>query len=172
MKDRRVVKNAHEDAVIQQFVEWLNKKNKTNYKVIEKPDPPDAVFSDGQKISWVEHSDLYRNGDEAKVELTALTIDTNHIPLSAERPIVEPDKKIAYMLIERMRDKLNKDSYKPCRKKYGKGYLVISVRDPFFDNSSITEIDLFTEECIIREDKKTFQRCLFGYAGPKRVNIW
>lgn len=157
MSDRRSLKSAHEDAVIQQFVDWLNIEKSTNYKITEKPDPPDALIVDGRKVTWVEQTDLYGSMDEARSEITYLSKVESHIPHDTDTPVMNPEINIASVLLDLMKDKLSKSSYIPYKKKYGKGYLVISERDPYFDRQTIEAIDLITENSLIPNDKRCFK---------------
>ncbi len=157
MKDRQIIKDKHENAVIQQFVTWWNKKNNLNYEITEKPDPPDAIIMDGKEISWIEHTDLYGDRVMARNEITLLAKDEKHKPHDPKVPFIEPDLNIASELINRIEDKLSKKSYKSWKQKYGKGYLIISERDPFFDEESINEIINIIRNKNIANDRKYFK---------------
>ena len=157
MSDRRNLKSAHEDAVIQQFVDWLNIEKGTNFKITEKPDPPDALIVDGRKVTWVEQTDLYGSKEEARSEITYLSKAEKHISHDTDTLVVNPEINIASVLLDLMKDKLSKNSYTPSKKKYGKGYLVISERDPYFDRQTIEAIDLITENSLIPNDKRCFK---------------
>ncbi len=140
MRPRDKISASHEKAVVDQFVSWLNSKNSSNFAVVERPDPPDAIINDGEITSWVEHCDLYRSHEEARSELSFITPGEIHTPHS-EHPISEPDNRIAQKLVKLMRSKLGKSSYLESFQKYGCGYLVISERDPLFNNDSLLAIN-------------------------------
>lgn len=89
MRPRDQISDAHQNAVIDEFVEWLNLNKNTKFKVLERPDPPDAIIYNGKTTTWVEHCDLYRSHDEARSELSFATPGENHIPHS-ENPISDP----------------------------------------------------------------------------------
>lgn len=164
MRPREQIKRAHESAVIDQFVSWLNRSKGARFTVVDRPDPPDAIIVDGNKASWVEHADLYRDWEEAREELTFVTPGERHI-CHSENPIADPDLRTAAAFVQTMRDKLTKGSYKPIFEKYGRGYLVISERDPLFDRDTIQEIDCATEAALFREDKRYFKGVFLALRG-------
>lgn len=67
MKPREQIMRSHEDAVIEVFIKWLNSKQGTNFKVICKPDPPDAIAKDGDQYIWIEHADIMNTTSELVV---------------------------------------------------------------------------------------------------------
>ena len=140
MNRRTKIQSAHQYAVIQKYVRWHNDLNKSNYCIVETPDPPDALISDGKSTSWIEHTDLFRNQDEARSLMTFISQGESHIPHSANL-IVEPDKQMAQGLIDRLGDKFSKRSYEPFFDKFGKGTLLVSVQDPLFGYDTLQEIE-------------------------------
>jgi len=168
MRPRDRISDAHQNAVIDQFVEWLNLDKNTNFKVLERPDPPDAIIFNGKTTTWVEHCDLYRSSDEARSELSFVTPGEKHIPHS-ENPISDPDNRIAQQLVKRIKDKLTKSSYADSFCKYGRGYLVISERDPLFDNDSLKAIDMVIESSTFNEDKKYIKEVYLAVRGTDRL---
>lgn len=141
MKPREKIRQAHEDAVIDQFLEWYNSKNGTNFKVFEKPQPPDALAQDDGKFIWLEHADIYRNSEEAREERSAVT--PGEIPYERRDLIYEPDKRTAFAFIATLTNKLSKNSYNIWFEKYGPGILILTERDPLFNESTL---DCITEE--------------------------
>jgi len=170
MRLRDQVSDAHQNAVVDQFVVWLNLEKKTEFRVEERPNPPDAIIANGEITTWVEHTDLYRNSDEARSELTFVTPGEEHIPHS-ERPIVDPDNRIAHRLVERMRDKLSKSSYAESFYKYGQGYLVISERDPLFNDDSLETICTVIEDTVFSEDKKYIKEVYLAVRGISKLRF-
>ena len=47
MNKRSEVQKEHERFLFNTFLEWYNSKNSADYKVIEEPDPPEAVIQWG-----------------------------------------------------------------------------------------------------------------------------
>lgn len=162
MKPREQIKQAHEEAVIEQFLAWYNSKHGTAFKVIEKPQPPDALAQDQEKYIWIEHSDIYRSWEEAREERS--TVTPGETPYERqEHPIYAPDERTALAFVSTLNKKLSKDSYDKWFRKYGPGILILTERDPLFDQS--------TWDCIIEklksspfEDNRGFFKNIFlGY---------
>jgi len=129
MVSRKQVKDAHEMAVIQQFVDCLNITTSSHFKVVAKPEPPDAVLFDEccSRWGWVEHADVYRTGDEAHEEWSAVAPDEAHY-VHQESPICEPDDRFGSALTETLTEKLSKPSYVKAFEAYGPGILVLTER--------------------------------------------
>ncbi len=161
MRPRDKVSEAHQNAVIDQFVAYLNSDADSKFKIIDRPDPPDAIISDGTRTTWVEHTDLYRSGDEARDELSYVTPGEDHKP-HTENPIHDPDNRIAKEFVNRMRDKLSKNSYAETFRNYGPGYLVISERDALFNKDSLAAIEVEIERNRFPEDKRFFAAVHFA----------
>ncbi len=162
MKPREKIKQAHEDAVVDQFIEWYNSKNGTGFSVFEKPEPPDALAQHDGKFIWIEHADIYRSLEEAREERAAVT--PGEIPYERqEHPIYEPDKRTAFAFVTTLTKKLSKNSYDKFFKKYGPGILVLTERDPLFNESTW---DCITEQLKVEKfqnDKGYFQTVYLGY---------
>lgn len=168
MSDYRDIKQKHEATVVADFVAWLNRTSDTNWAVSERPNPPDAIITDGKTTSWVEHADLYRSWEEARSETSFVSPGKEHAPHS-ENPISDPDRRIAMELMALLQKKLTNCSYRPFYEKYGPGFLVISERDPFFDDATIAEIDRISEELKISNDLGYFKKLYLAIRIPDRL---
>lgn len=143
MKDRRprdVVKDLHENASIQEALDILNLGQIKEFKIIERPDPPDAIISDGETHSWIEHVDAFRSDEEAEELLS--TVTPGEIPYQrSEQLVCSPDHRIANSIKCKLWKKLKKTSYETYFKKYGKGILIISDQDFLFSETSIVHLE-------------------------------
>lgn len=162
MKPREKIKQAHEDAVIDQFLEWYNLKHGTKFEVFEKPDPPDALAQHDGKFVWIEHADIYRSSEEAREERAAVTPGENPYERK-EHPIYDPDKRTAFAFAATLRKKLSKNSYDIWFEQYGPGILVLTERDPLFDESTWDCISDKLKVEIIQNDKGYFHTVYLGY---------
>ena len=162
MKPREKIQSAHEDAVIEQFLVWYNSKHGTEFKVFEKPEPPDALARDNGKVIWIEHADIYRSWEEAREERSAVT--PGETPYERqEHPIIKPDKRAAAAFVSTMNSKLSKSSYEKWYNKYGHGILVLTERDPLFDQSTWDCISEELDSFCFDDDKGYFKETVFGY---------
>ena len=162
MKPREVIKQSHEDAVIEQFLEWYNSKNQTQFEVIQKPEPPDAIAQYGDKTIWIEHADIYRSTEEAREERSAVT--PGETPYNRqEHPIYEPGKRTAFAFVSTLRKKIRKDSYEKWFNIYGPGILILTERDPLFTQSTWDCITEKLESESFQTDKGYFETVYLGY---------
>src|SRR5579871_5095204 len=53
-KSRREVKEAHEQFTLDLFLEHLNRRHRSHFQIVEKPDPPDAIIQSSKTVRWVE----------------------------------------------------------------------------------------------------------------------
>lgn len=159
--DSRELKRRHETAAVDAFVNWLNQTLGSNWVVVARPDPPDAIITDADATSWVEHADLYRSGDRSETS----RVIGNHIPHSG--PIDDPDRRTAERLVAILTEKLSKESYRSTYDKHGPGFLVISERDNLFDPTTVVEIDRTLKEVRMVGDKGYFRKIYLAIrAGP------
>ena len=121
-----------EKIVIDKLLEFYNKENNTNYKVVDKPEPPDAIASDGEVSIWIEHCDVYRSDDEAK--------EDNHKDCKHIGPLANPDEGITQKFLINLENKLTKESYIKAYNEFGQGILVMVIRDPLFDAETLERI--------------------------------
>lgn len=136
MANRGPIKKEHERFHINNFVRWLNLTYRSSYKVISEPEPPEAIIESKYTKSWVEISTAFINSDYARDLMSYITPDEVHKSISGEL-FVEPDREAAENFVEVVKKKLEKKSYLPIAEKYGQGYLVIPIHNPFFDENTI-----------------------------------
>lgn len=142
MKDRRprdFVKDLHENASIQEALDILNLGQVKQFKIIERPDPPDAIIFNGETYSWIEHVDAFRSDEEARELLSSVTPGETPYQRN-EQLIYSPDTRIVESIKCKLLNKLKKTSYEPYFKKYGKGILIISEQDCLFSETSVEHL--------------------------------
>lgn len=162
MKPREQIQRAHEDAVINTFLAWYNLRNTTNFTVIEKPDPPDAIAQDGDKFIWIEHADIYRSYEEAQEERSY--VNPGEKPyVRKEHPIFSPDERTAIAFMTTLDKKISKGSYEEWHIKYGQGILILTERDPLFSQSTWACINEHLDSATFGNDKGFFKSVFFGY---------
>ncbi len=162
MKPREQIQRAHEDAVINSFLAWYNSKNTTNFIVIEKPDPPDAIAKDGDKLIWIEHADIYRSYEEAQEERSFVTPGEKPY-IRKEHPIFSPDERTAIAFITTLHKKISKVSYEEWHIKYGQGFLILTERDPLFSQSTWDCINEHLDSTSFINNTGFFKSVFLGY---------
>jgi len=171
--NHREVKRGHERAVIAEFVDSYNKAFATHYTIDSSPEPPDALLRSDAGYLWIEHSDVYRSlpselldkdskrVSEAEEEMAYATGKTDIC--RTEQLIVSPDERIACEVLNRITDKLGKESYGEIFHQYGQGFLLLDARDPLFDKKTLAAIEWKLEDYRPQNDKGFFAKVFLAY---------
>ncbi|MCW1979701.1 hypothetical protein [Xanthomonas campestris] len=133
------VKKRHEFAVLNAAMAEHNKLHGSVLEIISRPDPPDAVLSDGSTATWTEHTDAFFSGDWAR-DLTTYAAVVVHRPME-QRGYFEPDAQLAAAFCKCVLDKDGKATYSASIVKYGQGIFVIGIESPWLDDGTIREIN-------------------------------
>lgn len=136
INNRRIIQQAHERAVIKDFLNWLNAKHCTKYVVIKEPNPPEAVIRSLRRTRWVEVGDVFWTGEYARDLYSYATPGETHRPVGPG-PFVDMDISFARSFTKVLGHKLTKKSYGPCYEKYGHGFLILCMHHPWFDKQTI-----------------------------------
>ncbi len=169
---RRHVQVLHERFNVQLFLEEFNARYQTDFAVVEEPDPPEAIIQSSNTKRWVEVTTAYLNEEQAK-DLSAYAVKGEKPQLKQQRAIVNPNEQFAKQFIGVVAKKLKKSSYEPFFKQYGKGYLIVSIQHPMFDQQALAAIEQAWNEAEVH-DKGFFKsiyiidRVSHGY----KVSLW
>jgi len=133
---RNEVKRKHEEAVLNNFVKYLETKTRS-VKINDQPDPPDALVSIDGKSTWIEITDAFLNRQLAESITSYVSDDKKHKPVPKEhRSVVEPDQTFDGIIDAEIRKK-----YQKMRKIYavnGSGILLVGVQSPFTTAKTIS----------------------------------
>ncbi len=135
---REPAKRAREDGIIKEFLEWFNRNQSTDYELISRPDPPDAILRSSGGMLWLEHADILRNEEEAHELFSMMNPDEpsyRHQGLAINGYDGLPDAFISIL-----HSKLNKASHDGARNEHGPGLLLLSEMDPLFDEGTLKSI--------------------------------
>ena len=132
---RRTTQEAHERFNVTTFVDEINRRHRASYRVVEEPNPPEAIIQSKGKISWVEVTSAFMNRSFAEESWSYATPGEKPRPMPSE-VIVGPDAQFATNFAATVTKKLEKESYVPFRDKYGPGYLVVSVQYPLYGSDT------------------------------------
>ena len=139
MNRRRSIQQQHEQALVRDFLSWLNTRRRWPFTVIAEPNPPEAIIKSARATTWVEVADAYWNREWARHVLSKVTPGETHKPIRPG-PHKNMDRQFARSFVDVLSRKLAKRSYVPFRDCYGPGYLVVCEQHPFFDASTIDEM--------------------------------
>ena len=169
---RRAVQEAHERFNIQVFLDELNRRHRSSYRVISEPNPPEAIIQSKKKTSWVEVTTAFMNRQFAEDTWTFATPGETHRPMKHD-VIVGPDTQFSANFVSVVKKKLEKKSYEPVRDKYGPGYLLVSVQYPLFGRDTPRFMRRAWDSAIF-SDRKCFRSIYLvirAYRGY-RVVLW
>ena len=133
---RRATQEAHERFNVGVFIDELNRRHRSTYRVVSEPNPPEAIIQSKAKTSWVEVTAAFMNDAFAQDVWSFATPGEQHRPIRGE-VIISPDAQFARNFVSVVKKKLKKKSYAPFRDKYGPGYLVVSVQYPLFGRDTM-----------------------------------
>jgi hypothetical protein len=139
MKSRAAIQDAHELAVLLDGLAEHNRVHSLNLKVISRPDPPDAILSDGRSTTWMEVTDAFFSEEWAK-DLSSYGSIKGHKPM--ERGLyIDMDKQFAVNFCDLLTRKAEKNSYKPLIQQYGPGILVVGLESPWLGGETLDAVD-------------------------------
>lgn len=148
------IKEAHEVAVLGVALAEHNRLHGLNLSVIERPEPPDAILSDGSITTWMELTDVFFSQEWAR-SLSSYRSVKGHQPmrtggyLNMDDPFVES-------FCEAIIKKSSKSSYSSCLQKHGPGILVVGLYSPWLDGQTLKEINERWRSCERPDISSTF----------------
>ena len=139
MNGRKDIQRQQELDVMTLFVQWLGQQEQVTYTLVERPDPPDGIYTTPSRTIWLEVVGIYRSGDEAHEDWSLVTPSEKRFQ-HPEHPIMSPDERTADALVTVLVKKISSKSYRSAFEKYGRGILICCERDPLLGKSTLEEI--------------------------------
>jgi hypothetical protein len=168
--DRRPIKAKHEAAYINAFIEWHSRVYRSRYRVISRPEPPDAIIQSGSTISWVEVGDVFWSDAWARDQYSYATPGETHRPIHSGVHS-GMDEQFADRFVRVLQDKLTKKSYRQVVEQYGPGYLVLPMMSPFFNHDTLRLMRQKWAE-VARTDAGYFRGVFLAYPRASRFRRW
>lgn len=130
---RRRVQIAHERFVVNDFLNKFNHWHHSDFKVIEEPNPPEAIIQSSRGTRRrLEVTDAFWSDAFAKDLFSYATDGEIHAP-SPEGVFVSPSEEFASRFVDVVRKKLEKGTYQGPKQASGLGYLIVSIHYPLFN---------------------------------------
>ncbi len=144
-------KVAYETRIAERFANWLSGHTGRLHTVRCGPNPPDFLLSSG---TWLELTDIYLSNEEAKFENShwEKTFSFNCSPN-------EP----ALRLLQKLNQKLAKTSYREIYERKGRGILLLTCQDSFFDEVNLAHVHQALESFLPTSDQGFFKIAYFEY---------
>ena len=139
-KNRQEVQKAHERFTTKLFLEWFNRQHRSQFIVVDEPDPPEAIIQSGRTTRWIEVTAVYWSDAFAQDLNSYATENEVHKPIPDGILSVNSTQAFTGRFVAALAKKLSKESYVPFRDKYGPGYLIISIQYPFFNNDVMARL--------------------------------
>ena len=135
--NHREIQSAHEESVLDSFASFLRSQGQ-HLRVLERPDPPDAIVElDGTK-SWIEITDAFQSSDWARSMTSHAADDRTHQPYQS-RLICEPDQEACERVTEVILKKYDKSTMKGLLSSHGQGILLVGAYTPLTSPEEIVE---------------------------------
>ncbi len=162
MAGRQNIKNAHEQAIITAYVNWFNLNNNCSYKVIERPEPPDAILYDSktQHWTWIEHTDVPFCNDYMHTKYSWATPGEKEY--KPKGPYVNFDLQHAHKFFHIVHNKLSKPAYQKIALKYGPGTLVVILHSPWLSDETLEMINIIAKEKQMKNTTRYFKTIIIG----------
>lgn len=132
MSNRKQIKAQHEEFLIAEFIKWWDRETGERFKVVKRPDPPDAIIMSNLRMSWIEATDVFYSIEWARNLYSMVTPGETHVPMGREVH-VGMDEQTASRFTALLQQKLSKLSYREAFDSYGPGTLIIGMQSPWFD---------------------------------------
>lgn len=166
---RRNLKQVHEDAVLQQFSEYI-KQLGNSFKVLETPDPPEAIIEINGKKTWLEVTDAFLDKEHAIALTTGISVDVNHISDSG-RLVIEPDGRFSSVLQSVIEAKYDKASMHSIFHSQGAGILLVGIFTPFASAADIVQSEAESiSDLITKKSLKVFDE-IYVYDGTGQITF-
>ena len=145
---------ASEMRIAQLFAEWLAQTTRRPCTISPGDDPPDFLI---EPEGWLEVSDIYLRNEQARF-----------LNVARERSFgfSGPLDETALRLIAKLEEKLGKESYERVYAQRGKGILLLTCQDCFFDGVNLAQVHQTLEVFQPTSDHGFFQKAYFEYQLP------
>jgi len=167
MTSRREVQRQQERSYVAHFLAWFNRRQRSDFKVVSEPNPPEAIIQSSRTTRWVEVGAAFWTPAYARDLNSYATPGETHQPVG-NGPFQNMDSRFAQSFATILKKKLEKKSYIACREKYGPGYLVVPVYHPWFDGRTIAQMKQAWEEAHCK-DRGCFRSVFIAYPSLNEV---
>ena len=169
MANRRPIQQEHERVYVGQFLAWFNSSYRSNFQVVDEPNPPEAIIRSSRTTRWVEVSTAFSSGPYAHDLYSFATPNETHKPLGSG-PFMGMDESFAKQFAIVVKKKLEKTSYVPYREKYGPGYLVIPVMNQWFNEQTMNHMKEAWAACSVN-DLGCFRSVFIATSSENKVKF-
>ena len=136
MVTRRVLKPVNESFILNAVIEEHNCLFRLNLSVEARPDPPDAILSDGATTTWLELTNTFYPEGWAQDLTSYAATDKAHQPME-HGLFTNMDAMFAICFCDLVLKKASKPSYAPFVQRYGPGILMVGLESPWLNPNTL-----------------------------------
>lgn len=172
VNSRRQVQELHERFNVNLFLKEFNARYHADFKVIQEPNPPEAIIQSKNTTRWVEVTTAYLSDAYAEDLNSYAVAGERHKPIKQAR-YRGSDQQFAKQFVKVVTKKLEKATYAPFYEAHGKGYLVVSIKAPLFGLSTLKAIQSVWDRTAVL-DHGFFKSIYIVYPlfGTYKVSLW
>jgi hypothetical protein len=135
MNRRRPIQDEHEQFLVDEFIRWWASRTREKFRVISRPNPPEAAVRSDSRTIWLEVTDAFHSLEWAEDLYSHATPGEEHKPMGPG-PYVGMDQQTANRAAQVLKKKLSKQSYAEAHAKYGPGILLVGMQSPWFNRET------------------------------------
>lgn len=176
VSQRRYVQVLHERFNVKLFLKEFNARYDTDFKVVAEPNPPEAIIQSKNTTRWVEVTTAYLSEAHAR-DLNSYAVKGEKHQPRKQGMAIDLDEQFAQQFVGVVIKKLGKMSYEPFFKQHGKGYLVVSIQHPMFDQATLAAIQLVWDKADVFD--QGFFKSIYivnhvgdEHGGGYKVSLW
>lgn len=170
MVKRRDLKEVHEDAVLQDFSEYMGNLC-GSFNVLEKPDPPDAIVEINGDRTWLEITDAFLDKKHVISLTTGASEDVRHVS-DSRRLVINPNSTFSSVLQTVVEAKYDKESMRSIYQIQGAGILLVGIFTPFASAADIAQSEAkFISDLVAKKSLKIF-KAIYVYDGTGQRNFY
>ena len=137
--------------IAERFATWLSRTTGRQFSANPGGDPPDFLL---EPEGWLEVSDIYMRDEQAK-----FLNRTTEKSFRFSGPLDET----ALRLVAKLEEKLSKESYQRVHTERGKGTLLLTCQDMFFEAVNLAQVHQAVASFTPANDRGFFQTAYFEY---------
>src|SRR5258708_16690869 len=105
----REIQQRHERAVVSDFLRWFERRRKVAFRVVDEPNPPEAIIQSKRLTRWIEVVDAFWSEEWARDQYSYATPGEKHVSIGPG-PHPGPDLNFANSFFESLSTKMVKSS--------------------------------------------------------------
>lgn len=170
MNRRRPIQDKHEQFLIGEFIRWWAFKTGEEFRVISRPNPPEAVVQSDSRRTWLEVTDAFHSPEWAEDLYSHATPGELHKPMGPG-PYIGMDQQTADRFAQLLKKKLSKQSYAEAHTKYGPGMLIVGMQSLWFNHETCEMMEDACRGTDWSTDRGYFSQVFIAFRSMNRLEF-